>query len=66
MNSRSPFFAELPELSDEMASAILDFLYALITAFENHYANQLRRYHQPGDTSQPDLFEDFDDTLPPF
>ncbi len=66
MNSRSPFFAELPELSDEMASVILDFLYALITAFENHYANQLRRYHQPCDTSQPDLFEDFDDTLPPF
>ncbi len=66
MNSRSPFFAELPELSDEMASVILDFLHELTTAFENHYANQLRRYHQPGDASQPDLFEDCDDNLPPF
>ncbi len=66
MNSPSPLFAELPELSDEMASAILDFLHELSTAFENHYANQLRRYHQPCDASQPDLFEDVDGELPPF
>ena len=66
MNSRSPLFAELPELSDEMVSGILDFLYELTTAFENHYANQLRRYHQPTDASQPDLFEDPDSEMPPF
>ena len=66
MNSRSGLFVEPPELSDEMASVILDFLQALTTAFENHYANQLRRYHQPCDASQPDLFEDVDGELPPF
>ena len=66
MNSRSPLFAELPELSDEMVSVILDFLYELTTAFENHYANQLRRYHQPCDAAQPDLFEDSDSEMPPF
>ena len=66
MNSRSGLFIELPELSDEMASTILGFLYELTTAFENHYANQLRRYHQPCDASQPDLFEGFDGELPPF
>ena len=55
-----------PELSDEAASALLDMLYELATAFENHYLHQLRRYHEPAMPSQPDLFEDFDDDLPEF
>ncbi len=55
-----------PELSDEAASALLDMLYELTTAFENHYVQQLRRYHEPAISAQPDLFEAFDDDLPEF
>jgi hypothetical protein len=66
MNLQSLLFVDPPDLSDETASEILDFLYELTTAFENHYAAQLRRYYQEGDRSQPDLFEDFSDELPPF
>lgn len=35
-----------PELSDEAAALVLDFLYDLITDFESAYANQIRRHHQ--------------------
>lgn len=66
MNPKSLFLADPPELSDEAASEMLDFLYNLITAFENHYANQLPRYHQDAETPQLNLFEDFDDNAPPF
>ena len=66
MNLQSLLFVDPPDLSDETASEILDFLYELTTAFENHYAAQLRRYYQEGDRSQQDLFEDFNDELPPF
>ena len=66
MNLQSLLFVDPPVLSDETASEVLDFLYALTTAFENHYAAQLRRYYQEGDRSQPDLFEDFNDDLPTF
>ncbi len=51
---------EPPALSDEAAAQLLDLLYELTSAFENHYANQLRRYAQDNDRSQPDLFEDHD------
>ena len=66
MNARSPLLVDPPELSDEMASVFLDFLYELTTAFENHYANQLRRYHHSTELPHPDLFEDIDDQAPPF
>ena len=68
MNRHSLLFVEPPELSDQTASEMLDFLYELTTAFENHYAAQLRRYYQEGDRSQQDLFkdEDFNDELPTF
>jgi hypothetical protein len=68
MNLQSLLFVDPPDLSDETASEILDFLYELTTAFENHYAAQLRRYryYQEGDRSQPDLFEGFNDELPTF
>ena len=66
MNLPSLLFVDPPDLSDETASEMLDFLYELTTAFENHYAAQLRRYYQEGDRSQPDLFEDFNDELPTF
>ena len=48
-----------PELSDEAASQLLDMLYELAAAVENHYAVQIRRHHE-------DLFADFGDDLPEF
>ena len=66
MNLRSLMFVDPPHLSDETASDILDFLFELTTAFENHYAVQLRRCHQGVDRAQADLFEDINDQLPPF
>jgi hypothetical protein len=53
-------FVDPPELSDQTASEILDFLYQLSTAFENHYADQLRRYYQSLETDpsqQQNLFD---------
>ena len=35
-----------PQLSDEPATLVLDFLYDLITDFESAYASQIRRHHQ--------------------
>ena len=68
MDTQSLLFVNPPELSDKTASEMLDFLYALTTAFENHYAAQLLRYYREGDRSQQDLFEDvdFNDELPTF
>ncbi len=66
MNLQSLILVNSPELSDEVASEMLDFLYELINAFENQYSNQLRRYHQPSEPPEPDLFDDFDDELPTF
>jgi hypothetical protein len=58
--------ADPPMLSDEAAAEMLDFLYELINAFENHYRHQLQRHDQTHQPPQPDLFEDFDDELPTF
>jgi hypothetical protein len=66
MNLQSLMLADPPELSDEVAAEMLDFLYQLINAFENQYSNQLHRYHQSSEPPEPDLFDDFDDELPPF
>jgi hypothetical protein len=63
-NLQSLILIDPPQLSDEAASEMLDFLYELLTAFENHYANQLRRYQQSSEPPEPDLFEDFDDEIP--
>ena len=65
MNLHALMLVDPPNLSDEAASEMLEFLYELINAFENHYRGQLIPHdqtHQP----QPDLFEDFDDDLPTF
>ena len=66
MNLQSHLFVDLPDLSGKTASEMLDFLYELTTAFENHYAAQIRRYYQEIDQSQQDLFEEFNDELPYF
>jgi hypothetical protein len=41
-----------PELSDEAAVELLDFLYELTTAFENAYYDQLHRYYASFDHSE--------------
>ena len=66
MNFQSLMFVDPPELSDKTAIEMLDFLYELTTAFENHYAAQLRLHYQEIDRSQQDLFEEFNDELPYF
>ena len=66
MNTPSLMLADPHELSPESASEMLDFLYQLVSAFENQYANQLRSYYQSTEPPEPDLFEDFDDELPDF
>jgi hypothetical protein len=42
-----------PELSDETAALVLDFLYDLVTDFESAYANQIRRHHQAEAADHP-------------
>ena len=66
MNPHPLMLADPPSLSDEAASEMRDFLYEFINAFENHYRVQLQRQYQRNQPPQPDLFEDFDDELPPF
>ena len=66
MNLHSLMFVDPPSLSDEAASEMLDFLYELINAFENQYRDQLQRHYRTHQPPQSDLFEDFDDDLPPF
>ena len=66
MNTPSLMLVESPELDDETASEMLDFLYQLVNAFENQYRNQLRRHQQSAELPQADLFEEFADELPTF
>ena len=47
---------DAPKLSSEAAVQCLDFLYALITAFENHYASELLQAQHAEDDLQQDLF----------
>ncbi len=59
-----PPLVSLPtDLSDEAAAKLLEFLYELAQALENHYAAQIKRHYHPGDDRQPDLWDDQD---PPF
>ena len=50
-------FNNPPELSDQSASALLDMLYELATAVENHYGLQIRRHHA-------DLFDELNTDRP--
>jgi hypothetical protein len=59
MHETSLVLTQVPELSDEAATQLLDLLHELTAALEIHYAIEPRRY-------QPDLFEDFDDEMPEF
>ena len=53
-----------PQLSDQTACEMLAFLYELINAYENHYANQIRRATPSQPCPTPDLFAGFDDDIP--
>jgi hypothetical protein len=44
-----------PELSDEAAAQLLDFLYELVTGFENAYFDQLHRYYTTSESSADNL-----------
>jgi len=45
----------VPELSDETAARLLDFLQDLAREFEHHYAAQIRRHYHSIDPQQPAL-----------
>ncbi len=69
MNTLSLLFLDPPDLSDEAASQMLDFLYDITAAFESQYIAQVIRYHQTredGEQPQPDLFEVPGHESPPF
>ncbi len=64
MNIRSLMLADPPELDDKTAVEMLDFLYELTTAFENHYAHQIRRFDPD---PHNEWFQEFlDNEDPPF
>jgi hypothetical protein len=55
------------ELSDEAAVALLDFLYAITSALERHYAAQLLRYeHERRPPPAPPTSVDAPSVDPPF
>ena len=51
------------DLSDEAAAKILKLLYELAHLLENHYADQLYRYHNRPEPRQTDLWSDADHTF---
>ena len=46
MDSPTLILTELPELSDESAGQLLDFLNSFVSAFEQRYYTELQRYYQ--------------------
>ena len=64
MNHQTPPLITVPlDLSDETAAKWLEFLHAITHHLEDHYAEQLHRYHNATDERQADLWSDTD---PPF
>jgi hypothetical protein len=56
-----------PDLSDEAASALRDFLYEFTRAFESYYFCQLRRHYTSNAASNPAPPNTLDeDASPPF
>ncbi len=64
MNPLQLMFIDPPQLSDETASEVLDFLYELANAFEDHYGNQLRQYYASRASTPFDVMDEFNDELP--
>lgn len=53
MDTPTLIVTELPELSDESAGQILEFMYAFESAFASRYYTQLRRYYQLNGKPKP-------------
>ncbi len=58
MNRPSLILTEPPELTNQSASDILDFLYLVIETFENQYSQQLRQHYQSSDPLLNELRDD--------
>ena len=64
MNHQPPPLIAVPlDLSDEAAAKLIDLLLQVAHQLENHYSEQLYRYHNGTDERQADLWSDTD---PPF
>ena len=66
MSQQPLIFVNALILSDEAVTEMRSFLYALISAYESKYANQLRRYQwecYQRRKEQSDLFDDIEDDL---
>ena len=66
MKSDFWLFTEPPPLSPEAAHELLDFLHRIIAAVEQHYLHAPVHSSTSLEPDQPDLFEDLDETYPPF
>ena len=53
-----PLFEDMPTLSDEHVADLLQLLLGLVDAYENHYAEALRRWREQ---RYRELHEDIDD-----
>jgi len=58
-----PVLALPDDLSDEAVAQLVESLYEIARALENHYAEQLHRHYHPVDTRQQELWHD---NGPPF
>lgn len=55
------------ELSDDTVAELLQLLYDIARAIENHYAGQLHRYYHDTGNRQPELWDEPPDCAdPPF
>mgnify|MGYP006928209582 CR=1 FL=1 len=67
MDSPTLILTDFPELCDEGAGQIHEFLNSFVNAFEERYYTQLREYYQltarptPPGPPEDDLFEGFDE-----
>jgi hypothetical protein len=62
---------EMPELSNESAFALCEFLYTLTASFESHYDQQLREYYRLQEEERYQMWQEhcqqpdpFDDEIP--
>lgn len=44
--NKSVFTIELPELNDEAAAYVSEFLYSLIDSFDEYYYRKIKRYYR--------------------
>ena len=66
MKSDFRLVADPPPLSREAAHELLDFLHRLIATVEHDYLPSTDHASASRQSNQPDLFEDVDNSEPPF